>query len=73
VRHFCPQCGSPLLFEPLDKPDILETYIGALDTPGEIAPGLHIWTSSAVPWLHIDDDLERFPENRPPGYGEQRP
>ncbi len=69
-RHFCPDCGTPLFFEPLDDPDRIEVMLGTLDDPNALRPGFHIWMSSAVPWLNLVDDLPRFPEGRPPGFGE---
>ena len=28
--------------------------LGSLDDPSKHAPNIHIWTSSAQPWHHID-------------------
>jgi len=33
--------------------------LASLDDPALIAPALHMWTSSRVPWLEVDDDLPR--------------
>ena len=71
VRHFCGDCGTPLFFEPLDLAEKWEVLAGTLDDPNWVQPAAHIWTSSQVPWLQIDDDLPRFRENRPPGFGER--
>lgn len=71
MRHFCGDCGTSLFFEPLDRPEVWEVLAGTLDDPNWLKMTAHIWTSSAVPWMHIDDDLPRFPENRPKGFGEQ--
>jgi hypothetical protein len=33
--------------------------IASLDDPERIAPAFHMWTSSQVSWLEIDDQLPR--------------
>ncbi len=70
LRHFCAACGSPLFFEPLDTPNRFEVYLGVLDDPAAITPAFHIWTDDRLPWLHLDDDLRRFPGHRPHRHGE---
>ena len=57
TRWACQSCGSALAatFDYLPG----QTYVplGILDAPP--APQMHCHTDSAVPWLHIDDDLPR--------------
>lgn len=65
-RHFCPTCGSPLFFEPLDQPEHLEVWLGTLDDPARIEPAYHIFCASQVPWLAIQDDRPRHAEWRVP-------
>jgi hypothetical protein len=57
-RGFCPTCGASLCTVADDDAYVCVT-LASLDDPGQIAPILHMWTSSQVPWLEIDDDLAR--------------
>lgn len=59
TRGFCAECGTALTFRADAQPDGLDVTVASLDDPAAVAPGSHIWTSSAVPWLCIDDDLPR--------------
>ncbi len=56
-RHFCATCGCQLsLFTSL-SPDSLDITVASLDQP-ELAPAdRHIWVSSRLPWLHLDEGL----------------
>lgn len=57
VRTFCGDCGTPLTFREVARPAVLDVTVGSLDRPEAFPPQDHIWTSSAIPWLAIDDDL----------------
>lgn len=59
-RQFCGACGSPIRSVPRSSPMIVAVKAGTLDKPQEFAPGMHIWTSSALPWVTIPADLPRF-------------
>lgn len=58
-RFFAGCCGSPL-FKRIDAiPQVLGFRLGTLDTdPGRVAEN-HIFVSSKVPWLEIEDDLSQ--------------
>jgi hypothetical protein len=60
VRNFCGKCGSPLSFRGDYVPDQIYVPIGLLDQAGELAPQVHSYESQRLPWLHIDDDIQRF-------------
>jgi hypothetical protein len=64
VRGFCSACGTALLWQGDAHPDLIDITAGALDKPEAIAPNEHLWTESAVPWLHIHDDLPRHRRSR---------
>ena len=56
-RLFCPECGSQLFSQREKLPQFLTIKVGSLDDPSGLAVGRHIWTSSAMPWLRIDEDV----------------
>lgn len=64
VRHFCGDCGTPLTFRLAEDPPEIDVNLATLDQPEDIAPEYHIYTSSQLPWLHIDDGLPRYEEQR---------
>lgn len=59
-REFCGACGSPIRSVPRATPKIIAVKAGTLDRAQDFAPAMHIWTSSALPWVAIPDDLPRF-------------
>nr|WP_255599295.1 GFA family protein [Hasllibacter sp. MH4015] len=58
-RWFCPDCGTALCATYDYLPDQLYVPIGLLDQAAELAPASHSHADSALPWLHIADDLPR--------------
>lgn len=65
-REFCPECGSPLFERAEGYPDIVLIKVGSVDDPSWIKPTMNVWTRSALPWAHRDDDgLPSYPENAP--------
>lgn len=59
-RQFCGACGSPIRSLPSASPNIFAVKAGTLDDPGRFAPTMHIWTSSALPWVPIPPDIPSF-------------
>jgi hypothetical protein len=57
-RGFCVTCGASLCTIADDDPYVCVT-LASLDDPSQIAPILHMWTSSQAAWLEIDDQLPR--------------
>ena len=60
-RGFCPLCGSTLTMHESVLGDRVQVALGSLDTPERAEPDDHVWTRQQLPWLHIEDDLPRFP------------
>jgi len=58
-RGFCARCGSPLAFVSSKRPDQIDLNLAGFDRAEMIPPHSHIWTSSAMSWLVIDDHLPR--------------
>lgn len=59
-RRFCPACGSPISGRYGYLPGQVFVSLGLLDQAAELAPALHAHAGEALPWLRIDDALERF-------------
>lgn len=60
AREYCAGCGSPIRSVPSSSPGIVAVKAGTLDDPAPFSPGLHIWTSSKLPWVTIPDGLPQF-------------
>lgn len=58
-RWFCLDCGTQLAATYDYLPDQVYVPLGLLDQANELAPEGHGHTDSALPWLHIQDDLPR--------------
>ncbi len=61
TRTFCPACGTPLTYFTRDEPEWIDVTVGSMDDPAAVPPADHIWTTSQLAWLAIDDDLPRWP------------
>lgn len=57
-RWFCADCGSPLVFEIVNREQVGIT-IPSLDDPAPFPPEAHDGAESWLPWLHMDDGLPR--------------
>ncbi|MEM7221993.1 MAG: GFA family protein [Pseudomonadota bacterium] len=62
-RRFCGACGSQLEFREAEEPTTVSLNLGTLDDPETVAPQMHIYCSSRLPWFETDDDLPRYPED----------
>lgn len=65
AREFCGHCGTPIAFHALEKATVVDISLASLDDPASLTPQYHIWTMSQMPWLHIADDLPRYPDQGP--------
>ena len=70
--RWCAACGSTLTFHRHHETSVA---VGSLDRPQDLDVGAprpvyqdgHVWTQERLPWLRIDDELERhdrFPPAR---------
>ena len=50
-RGFCRDCGTPLLFDPLEWEGVCVT-LGSLDDPAAVAPENQYGTEARMPWFH---------------------
>jgi hypothetical protein len=62
LRHFCPRCGASLAEEsPNRRPDTIILNVGTFDEPKAIPPGREIFRDDALPWVHVEGEVPRFP------------
>ena len=59
-RRFCPSCGTSVFAQREEA--YLAVTLASLDEPGQLPPTLHMWTSSKVPWVELNDGLPQFSE-----------
>ena len=55
----CPTCWVAV-FSEYGRPEILFVRGGTLDRPASVAPDVHIYTRSKVPWVALPDDVPAF-------------
>jgi hypothetical protein len=65
VRRHCAACGTALTFEYDGAPDTIDVTIASLDDPTATEPIYQIWTSSRLPWFHLDEHGPQFPGDSP--------
>lgn len=63
LRQFCATCGSPIRSITAASPQIAIVKAGTADEPGRFEPAIHVWTSTALPWVEIPTNLPQFPRN----------
>jgi hypothetical protein len=59
-RRFCPRCGSQLTFRSARWPDDIDVTLGTLDRAEDFPPDHHIFVSSRLAWLHLDEALPAY-------------
>ena len=66
LRHFCPECGSPLFLE-AEGTDEFDVYVGSLDEAARApGPSYELFTARRLAWLPPFPGLRKsFPGNRP--------
>jgi hypothetical protein len=57
-RGFCPDCGSRLFGGITDEGHGITA--SSLDHPTLFKPQMHIWSSEAQPWDHMEPNLPKF-------------
>ena len=65
-REFCGSCGCHITFRYHGEREEITSSIwitvGSMDHPEDIKPTDNIFTSEKLPWLHLDEELEHWPE-----------
>ena len=63
TRSFCADCGTPLFTWSEANPGFISIRFPSLDQPSRFQPMLDIWTSSAQPWVCLDQTIPHFPQS----------
>ncbi|MEM9534460.1 MAG: GFA family protein [Cyanobacteria bacterium P01_E01_bin.45] len=63
TRSFCSNCGSPLFTTGEANPDFTSIRFTTFDDQSDFYPELDIWTSSAAPWICLDEKLPHFSQS----------
>jgi hypothetical protein len=58
-RRFCPDCGSPVIFEREGSPRII-IAAGTLDETSFVKPTMNIFCESAQSWVPLSPDTQNF-------------
>lgn len=64
VRGFCRDCGAALTWQSDNGLEFIDLTAGTLDRAELVSPQEHLWTESAITWLHLSDELPRYPRSR---------
>ena len=59
-RRFCPHCGSYMVFTSDRFPDEVSVNTASFDDPEAFPPDMHIFVSTRISWLHMDDGLPEY-------------
>lgn len=57
VRYFCGNCGAQLAFFAEQSPATIDITTATLDDVALVVPDRHIWVTSRLPWIHLDEHL----------------
>ena len=65
-RQFCGRCGTPLSWQAVDNPRLIDVAIATLDDPAplELEPARLV--RAEIPWFDTADHLPRCPTNQRP-------
>lgn len=63
IRCFCGRCGTPLTWEAVANPALVDVAIATLDDPAAVAPAIHLGTENRIAWFDTADHLPRHPKN----------
>ena len=63
TRSFCANCGTPLFTRGEAVPEFMSIRFPTLDNPSDFQPMLDIWTSSAQPWVCLNQAIPHYPQS----------
>ena len=59
-RSFCPECGSPIVFEAAVFPGFTFVHAGTLDDTSWLDPKVHVYCDSKEKWTPIPQGTQKF-------------
>lgn len=59
-RHFCPNCGSPILSKVAAMPGMVLVKAGTLDDMSGLKPAIEVYTDHAAEWVAPIPGAQRF-------------
>ena len=59
-RGFCDRCGSSLTYAGDRWPGQIAILAATLDEPGIATPTAHVYLEDKLPWVWLDDELNRY-------------
>jgi hypothetical protein len=63
TRSFCSECGAPLFTYGEASPGLMSIRFPTLDIQSEFQPMLDIWTSSAQPWVCLNQAIPQYAQS----------
>ena len=66
TRSFCGTCGSPISYVDARIADKIYFMLGVMDTPAYYKPTLHAHVREQLPFVHMPDNLPRYPKTSVP-------
>jgi len=60
IMRFCGDCGTTITGGSEARAHITIVFGGTLDAPSWVPIQAHIWADSALDWMPMDADIERF-------------
>jgi hypothetical protein len=57
---FCGTCGTSLAYHNDAHLEEIDVSAATLDDPAQVTPQDHIWSSSMLPWVKMEDGLPRL-------------
>ncbi len=67
TRGFCPHCGSQMLSYVEEMPALRFVKAGVLEDSSWVKVESSFWSDTSEAWSPVDNTLESFPKNPPPG------
>ena len=64
-NHFCPTCGTTVLWEADLRPDNIGVAVGAFGDSRFPGPTRSVWEESKHEWVAFAHDLPHLPKGRP--------
>ena len=61
ARHFCPDCGSPIISVAAALPGVVIVKAGTLDGFANVVPVAEVYCDNRLSWLPALDGMAQFP------------